>query len=119
MKKTLVALAALAATGAFAQAQSGVTLYGALDASLVSATKIDSTGTKNVTALTGGAIVSPVFGLRGTEDLGGGKSAIFAAEGDIEMTNGNTNSNGLFRRKAFACLTVASLCTIKFGVEIN
>ena len=90
-----------------------------MDASLVSATKIDSTGTKNVTALTGGAIVSPVFGLRGTEDLGGGKSAIFAAEGDIEMTNGNTNSNGLFRRKAFAGLTDASLGTIKFGVEIN
>jgi predicted porin len=115
------ALATLAvAGGAFAQAQSGVTLYGALDASLMNATKIDAgTGAKNVTALTGGAIVSPVWGIRGSEDLGGGLSGIFNAEGDIEMTNGNTNSNGLFRRKAFAGLSSTSAGTIKFGVEIN
>jgi general bacterial porin, GBP family len=119
MKKTLVALAALAATGAFAQAQSGVTLYGALDASLINATKIDTTGTKNVTALSGGALVSPVWGIRGSEDLGGGLSGIFNAEGDIEMTNGNTNSNGLFRRKAFAGLSSSSMGTIKLGLEIN
>jgi len=118
MKKSLVALATLAAaTGAFAQ--SNVTLYGALDAAYVNATNIDATGTKSVNAVTGGTLVSPVFGLRGSEDLGGGSSAVFAAEGDIEMTNGTTNSNGLFRRKAYAGLGSASLGTLKLGVEIN
>jgi len=125
MKKSLVALATLAAaSGAFAQAQSGVTLYGALDAGYFNVSNINggtatNPGTKSVTMMSGGALVSPVFGLRGTEDLGGGNSAIFAAEGDIEMTNGTTNSNGLFRRKAYAGVNSSSFGAIKLGVEIN
>lgn len=128
MKKTLVALAALAATGAYAQ--SSVTIYGALDASIVNATKINgaytnnaataiAAGTQNVTAFTSGAIVSPVWGIRGSEDLGKGMSAIFNVEGDIAMNNGTTNGSGMWRRKAIVGLSDKGMGTIKFGLELN
>ena len=72
MKKSLIALAVMAVSGA-AMAQSTVTLYGILDASIgrvnngtVTQTKIDS-GNLNTTR----------FGIKGTEDLGGGLKANF------------------------------------------
>lgn len=82
MKKSLIALAVLAASGA-ALAQSSVTVYGRLDASVGSA-KVG-----NVTAGVGPAsntqmftnnITSSRLGFRGVEDLGGGLKAIFGIE---------------------------------------
>jgi len=78
MKKTLVALAAVAATSAFAQ--SNVTLYGLFDVnygtnkSTVGATSHKSTG------LGEGVTAGNRIGFRGTEDLGGGMKANFVIE---------------------------------------
>jgi predicted porin len=80
MKKSLIALAALAATGAFAQ--SSVTLSGALD---VAYQKVD--GSKAAMTQTHGSR----FRLVGTEDLGGGLKANFNIEHRLNLTNG-TNS---------------------------
>lgn len=80
--KQLIAVAAMALSGA-AMAQSSVTVYGRLDASIGSA-KVGP-----VTAGAGPASVSQMFannittsrlGFRGTEDLGGGLSALFIIE---------------------------------------
>lgn len=98
MKKSLVALAALAATGAFAQ--SSVTLYGRIDAGLTNqktvkqangtapstnSTVFDLAGAQN--RKTGARL-----GVTGVEDLGGGLKAGFVVESrvNIDASNGGT-----------------------------
>ena len=70
MKKTIVALAALSATaGVFAQ--SSVSIYGTLDASVAYVKNpADNTG-KSATYLNDSAISTSRWGMRGSEDLGG------------------------------------------------
>lgn len=94
MKKTLIAVAALAATGAFAQ----VTVYGRLDAGYAN--------TKNTTVANGVSTdtfangvqshnsVSSMWGLKGSEDLGRGMNAFFQLDQDLYTANGNTGSSG-------------------------
>lgn len=79
MKKSLIALAVLAASGA-AMAQSSVTVYGRVDAS-VGSTKQGTVGavTSN-SQLYSGNLTTSRLGFRGTEDLGGGLRAIFGLE---------------------------------------
>ncbi len=86
MKKSLIALAALATVGA-AQAQSSVTVYGVFDAAYNSLSFDNlggSTGAANQAKVTGiagsGPLSSQRFGLRGSEDLGGGLRANFNLE---------------------------------------
>lgn len=84
MKKNLIALAVLAASGA-AVAQSSVTLYGRIDTSVGSIKDTGSAST-NKSASTklfsggDGGLTSPRWGIRGTEDLGGGLKAGFQLE---------------------------------------
>lgn len=100
MKKTLVALAALAAVGA-ASAQSTVTLYGVADVWLGS----DKTEKLNNNVLTGvrqtkldsGGYNGSRFGLRGTEDLGGGLKANFVLEQGIDVDSGGFASNSVVK----------------------
>jgi predicted porin len=81
MKKTLIALAAVAATGA-AFAQSTVTLFGIVDAGYASV-KNSSTATAASTkksGITNSGLNSSRLGFRGEEDLGGGMKAGFWLE---------------------------------------
>jgi predicted porin len=72
MKKSLIAIAVLAATSSAAFAQSNVTIYGILDAGIVSERGgVDG----NTTKVTSGAASASRLGFKGTEDLGGGLSA--------------------------------------------
>lgn len=67
MKKTLIAVAALSATaGAFAQ--SSVTLYGILDASVGYVNKANLEG-KSATYMNDSALQSSYWGIRGSEDI--------------------------------------------------
>jgi len=123
MKKTLVALAALAATASFAQ--SAVTLYGTLDASMISISNGNKAvvGTAPAASQSGvvyadSAISSSVWGLRGSEDLGGGMKAIFNVEGDIQTNNGGMNHNGIFRRAANVGLS-GNFGIVELGVKVN
>lgn len=77
MKKTLIALAAVAATGA-AMAQSSVTIYGVVDVGFTSVNN-SGAGTDN-TGLTSSNMTTNRLGFRGTEDLGGGLKANFQVE---------------------------------------
>ncbi len=88
MKKTLVALAALAATSAFAQ--STVTIYGSADVAYVNKTHTSAAGdTLSKTVGVGeGFNAGNRIGFRGTEDLGGGAAAGFVIEQGINLTNG-------------------------------
>lgn len=82
MKKTLLALAAIAASSA-AFAQSSVTLYGVVDASLESVK-----GDDTVTRVTSNNLASSRLGFKGTEDLGGGLKANFVLEAALDVDTG-------------------------------
>lgn len=88
MKKSLIALAAVAASG-FAMAQSSVTLFGVLDASV---THVN--GANNWTGMEPSANSSSRLGFRGVEDLGGGLKAQFWLEGAVRPDDGGTAGAG-------------------------
>ena len=98
MKKSLIALAALAAVGA-ASAQSSVTLYGVVDVGYGShiTTTRDGSGTIRTRGVMDGGQAGNRIGFRGVEDLGGGLKANFVVEQGISPTNG-----GLFSVRAGA-----------------
>ena len=88
MKKSLIALAVLAASGA-AMAQSSVTLYGVADAGV---TYLN--GKDNWSGVTSGNNLTSRLGFRGTEDLGGGLKANFVLEGGFNLDAGDGKSGG-------------------------
>ena len=92
MKKSLIALAVMAAAGA-ASAQSSVTLFGIVD---INYNYIKGDGNGHVSRLTDSGYNSSRLGFRGTEDLGGGMSASFWLEAGVNPDNGTgdtTNTN--------------------------
>lgn len=88
MKKSLIALAVLAASGA-AMAQSSVTVYGRLDASVGNIDKL--VGGSQTKLFSGGdtGLTTPRLGFMGKEDLGGGLSATFKLEQRINIDTGD------------------------------
>ncbi len=100
MKKTLLALAAVAASSA-AFAQSSVSLYGVVDASLESVKGSDNT----VSRVSSDNLATSRLGFRGTEDLGGGLKANFVLETALKSDTGaQGNSARFFDRAAWAGL---------------
>ena len=95
MKKTLVALAALATVGA-AFAQSTVTLYGKIDFEVVSK-RANAAGAASVNPglqVNSAGLSGSRWGMKGSEDLGGGLSAIFDLQGGFTVDNGGTAQCG-------------------------
>jgi predicted porin len=83
MKKSLLALAVLAASGA-AMAQSSVTLYGVADTGVTY-----TSGKEDVYGLTHlGGNTNSRLGFRGVEDLGGGLKATFQLEAGMGIDDG-------------------------------
>ena len=97
MKKTLIALAALAAAGA-TLAQSSVTIYGRLDLGM---SQHETTGTtvRDQFSLAGAQNewTGSRLGFRGTEDLGGGLRAGFVYEFGINADNSASSAVGATR----------------------
>jgi len=94
MKKSLLAIAAMTAFAGAAQAQSSVTVYGTLDASMG---RVDSGATTTngiTTKVVGGALTSDRLGFRGVEDLGGGKTARFQIETGLAPFSNNSGEIG-------------------------
>jgi len=84
MKKALIALAVLGLTGGAAVAQSSVTLFGVVDADL----KYTKANGQTLKKLDSSGLNTSRFGLRGTEDLGGGLKAGFWLESEISPDTG-------------------------------
>ena len=104
MKKTLIALAVMAAAGA-ASAQSSVTLFGIVDASVsryFQSGSATQAGDHN-TVMTNSGYNSSRLGFRGTEDLGGGMSASFWLEGALSNDDGTVGKFD-FRRRSTVSL---------------
>lgn len=112
--KQLVAVAAMALSGA-AMAQSSVTVYGRLDTSIGSAKVGNITagvGPASVTQMYSNNITTSRVGFRGTEDLGGGLSALFIIE--TGLTPDAPGATTLGNRAAVAGLS-GGFGTIKLG----
>ncbi|WP_312128891.1 porin [Diaphorobacter nitroreducens] len=96
MKKSLIALAVLAASGA-AMAQSSVTLFGIVDTAFGYVDNANAAGDSVYGLSTSGNATSRL-GFRGVEDLGGGLKAGFWLEGEIFGDNGNAAGFNFQRR---------------------
>ena len=102
----LAPLAMLAAAGgAQAQTASSVTLYGHLDTGIEHLTNVQGGG--SLTRMPGLTGTAPSrWGLRGSEDLGGGLSAVFALESGFGPDAGTFNQGGRgFGRQAWVGLS--------------
>jgi predicted porin len=102
MKKSLVALAVLAASGA-SFAQSSVTLYGLLDiwgGTLKTTDGVTGASLTN-TVLESGGVNGSRWGVKGSEDLGGGLKAIFNLEQGLKLDTGAATAGQAFSRQAY------------------
>ncbi len=107
MQKSLLTMA-LALALPTAYAQSSVTLYGIVD---VGIENLD-VGSVDATRLQSGISAGSRWGIRGSEDLGGGYRAVFTLESRIEVDTGSVTNNGaLYWCKASsAAAAVPAVC---------
>ena len=119
LKNSLCAMFVLG-TGAV-HAQTAVTVYGIVDAGIVSVNKQRSASgeTGSVTGLSSGGLSPSIFGFKGSEDLGGGMKANFNLEGHYFSNSGVGNQwGGLFGRQANVGFS-SSLGTIALGKQYS
>jgi len=125
MKKTLIALAALAALGS---ASAQVTLYGKVDVGLSNSTtsgqanayfgdKAPSAPIDQGAQFTGNNYETSRFGIKGGTDLAGGTKAIFQLEQGFDAANGADKLNNLtFNRVSMVGVT-GSFGTVSAGLQ--
>ena len=121
MKKKLFApaiLALLSSTSAWAE--SGLTLYGNIDASVVTATGIGTSSLRRW-SLGEGNWAPSVWGVKGSEDLGSGMQAHFRLEGGFSSASGaiaNGGTTGVFSRMANVGLS-GSFGSVTAGLNLS
>lgn len=124
MHKKLLTVAVAGALAAPLAAMADVTVYGTIDTGIRSTSKVceppDQTGnltsaaqcpsTSSLLSVTDGERTTNRWGLKGSEDLGGGLRANFTLEGQYNSDTGNGpnpsgSATGLFGRKAIVGLS--------------
>ncbi|WP_434667415.1 porin [Paraburkholderia sp. A3BS-1L] len=116
MKKTLVG-AVLASATLPAFAQNSVTLYGVVDEGFNYTNNVN--GSK-VYELQSGYVQGSRWGLKGTEDLGGGLKTVFQLENGFDVNNGKLGQGGLmFGRQAYVGLTSERFGTVTLGRQYD
>ncbi|TKC91586.1 porin [Trinickia terrae] len=117
MKKTLLVAALSGVFATAAHAQSSVTLYGLIDAGI---TYTNNAGGHTRWQEQSGAINGSRWGLRGSEDLGGGLKAIFTLENGFNINNGTLGQNSReFGRQAFVGLTSDQFGGVTLGRQYD
>ncbi|POR54796.1 putative porin [Paraburkholderia eburnea] len=117
MKNTLIIAGVLSAFAVSAHAQSSVTLYGSLDAGIVYA---NNAGGHSAWNQGSGSLSDTYFGLKGSEDLGGGLHAVFTLENGFDLNNGKqAESNTMFNRQAFVGLQSDRFGTLTLGRQYD
>lgn len=132
MKKSILALAVLGIFAGAASAQTNVTIYGIVDAGVFGADNGSSGDNDKTWGVGSGMQSGSRLGFKGTEDLGGGLSAIFTLEAGFNVDNG-THAQGipatvgppvtaatdrLFGRQAFVGLN-SGFGAVKLGRQYN
>jgi len=122
VKKSLVA-AALMSVGVVAQAQTSVTLYGRLDAGIEYISGLpgnNGTGSTSRWRQESGDWGTSLWGLKGSEDLGGGTKAVFQLEGAFSTATGSLGLSGsLFDRIANVGLSNDQFGTFLMGRQLQ
>ena len=95
IRKTLLTAAALATLSGTVMAQSSVSLYGLLDLSIA---RTQAPGAAARSGVESGQMTTSFWGVKGTEDLGGGLKAQYALE---SFMRADTSSAGRFDGDAF------------------
>lgn len=117
MRRKLIAFALFGAVAVSAKAQSSVTLYGSIDAGLL---YLNNAGGHSVWQQYNGALSNTYFGLRGSEDLGGGYSVIFRLQSAFAINSGAFSRNeSLFNRQAFVGLKNEKYGTLTLGRQFD
>ena len=118
MNKKVIAVAALSIVAySQAKAQSSVTLYGIVDTGV--GYVHNSGGQSSQVRMLPSNLSASLWGLKGTEDLGGGLSAIFTVESGFDGTNGALATPGkLFSRQAFVGIS-SQYGTLTFGRQYD
>ncbi|MHB9834433.1 porin [Paraburkholderia terrae] len=117
-KKVLTTALLASAFAGTAHAQSSVTLYGIIDAGISYAnhSKNAAGGSDKLFKYDDGVAQGSRWGLRGTEDLGGGLKALFVLESGFNSGNGTSGQGGaLFGRQAFVGLSKDGIGSLTFG----
>ena len=120
MKKLLIATAALAMVAGTAQAQSSVSIYGILDYGYKDSEVKLTAGADGVALKSRDMAVSNQqtsrWGMRGTEDLGGGLKAGFQLEAGMSLdSSGAASTNNLGARPTFISLSSATMGEVRVG----
>lgn len=126
-KKRLMAIACSCVfLSGLAHAQSSVTLYGIIDTGVTYvsnqqvATSNGGVSGKSMWAMTSGNNSPATIGFKGTEDLGGGLSAIFDLRNYFLSNNGQFfQTNNLFDGSAFVGLKSDRFGTLTFGRQFD
>lgn len=103
-----------------ARADSSVALYGVIDEGI---DYVNNSGGSTLWRMRDGTydgVYGSRWGLKGTEDLGGGLSAIFRLENGFSLENGELRQGGLeFGRQAYVGLSDARLGTVTLGRQYD
>ncbi|WP_116135320.1 porin [Trinickia diaoshuihuensis] len=119
MNKRILVAAVLGSIGVAAHAQSSVTLYGLIDAG-VSYVNHAGTNSKSLYKYDDGVAQGSRWGIKGSEDLGGGLKAIFTLENGFNSGNGTLGQNSReFGRQAFVGLTKDGMGSVTFGRQYS
>jgi predicted porin len=111
-----LSLALLGVTGV-AHAQSSVTLYGVLDDSIQYVSNVNG---HSLYQMFPGNLQGNRWGVKGTEDLGGGLKAIFQLENGFNPNTGGLGQGGkMFGRQAFVGLTGDTWGTFTIGRQYD
>jgi len=121
MKKTLLATALAVGFAGAAQAQTNVTLFGIIDGGVSYLRfKDGNTGRKATRfGLDDGVQQGNRWGLRGSEDLGGGLKAVFHLESGWSLVTGQSQQPNGTTTRLFGREASFGLSSLKFGRQIN
>lgn len=126
MKTWGMTMAALLAGAGSSFAQTSVTLYGVADINIEYANHVGAIPTAangfnpgpshNVLRMDSGGLAGSRWGLRGTEDLGGGFKGVFVLESGFSLDSGTLQQSGrLFGRQAFVGVSDTRLGQLSLG----
>lgn len=118
MKKLIISAAVTAAFCGNACAQSSVTLYGIVDTGI--AFVHNSGGQNNQVKMSDANVSTDSWGLKGSEDLGGGLSAIFTLENGFNLSSGQLQqTDRLFGRQAYVGIASNDWGTLTLGRQYD
>jgi predicted porin len=116
-----IAVSGTVAAVGTAHAQSSVTLYGFLDEGINYTSNVQTSpgNGHSLYSMSSGVLSGSRWGLRGTEDLGGGMKALFVVENGFDVGTGKMAQGGLeFGRQAFVGIS-APYGTLTLGRQYD